>query len=274
MQRNRPLISDEEQRRLQAATILVAGCGSIGGSVIEPLVRLGAEHLVLAEPDGYEMHNMNRQSARLSDLGRNKAEVFCERMREVNPYAELQVERDGITSENVRALASTAAVVIDAVDVTGKEPLAAKVALHVEAQRARVPVVSGYDIGGLQLVHTYDYRDGRVPLLKGKVRADEIEGLEPFEFLAKVCPVRAVPPDFIPVFEEHVRGERGSFPQLVYVAQQFGVLATRAVVDLLAGRRVRPMVIIDVHDVLRPLGARAASRRDWVRGLWRLRRYT
>jgi len=30
--------------------LLVAGCGLIGGAAVEPLVRLGAERLVLAEP--------------------------------------------------------------------------------------------------------------------------------------------------------------------------------------------------------------------------------
>src|SRR5947207_2912290 len=102
--RNRGLISDEEQQRLRSAHLLIAGCGSIGGAVIEPLVRMGAEYLVLAEPDGYDLHNMNRQSVRLQDLGQNKAEVFQERMWDVNPYASIRVEPHGITDENVETL--------------------------------------------------------------------------------------------------------------------------------------------------------------------------
>ena len=61
---------------LRRAVILVAGCGSIGGAVVEPLVRLGAEHLVLAEPDCYELHNLNRQHACLADVGCNKASAL------------------------------------------------------------------------------------------------------------------------------------------------------------------------------------------------------
>jgi molybdopterin/thiamine biosynthesis adenylyltransferase len=41
--RNRGLISESEQRTLRGATILIAGCGGIGGAAIEPLVRAGAE---------------------------------------------------------------------------------------------------------------------------------------------------------------------------------------------------------------------------------------
>ena len=50
--RQHGLIPPDDQQRLRTSTILIAGCGSIGGSVVEPLVRLGAENLILAEPDG------------------------------------------------------------------------------------------------------------------------------------------------------------------------------------------------------------------------------
>jgi molybdopterin/thiamine biosynthesis adenylyltransferase len=270
--RNRPLISDDEQRRLRRSLIVVAGCGSVGGAAVEPLVRLGAENLVLAEPDDYDMHNMNRQSVRLQDLGRNKAVVFQERMRDVNPFARIEVETDGITDANVRDLVSRAAVVIDAVDVTTKKPLAVKFALHEQAKRFRVPVVAGYDVAGVQALLTYDYRDDGVQVLDGKITAEQVADLEPARFLAEVVPLRAVPLEIIPVFEELRRGERTTFPQLVYSAQLFGVLATRAVVELVAGRKVRRCVVIDVHDILRPLPVRAAVQRDRIRGLIRLLR--
>jgi tRNA A37 threonylcarbamoyladenosine dehydratase len=115
--RNRGLVSEADQRRLRSANILVAGCGSVGGAAIEPLVRLGAESLTLAEPDGYDLHNINRQSVRLQDVGRNKAEVFQETMRDINPYASLTVEPHGITPENVERVVQASTVILDAVDV-------------------------------------------------------------------------------------------------------------------------------------------------------------
>jgi tRNA A37 threonylcarbamoyladenosine dehydratase len=186
--RNRGLISDAEQERLRRATLLVAGCGSIGGAVIEPLVRMGAEHLVLAEPDGYDLHNMNRQSVRLQDLGRNKAEVFQERLRDVNPYASIRVDPRGICDENVEALVREATLIIDGVDVTTKAPLRLKFALHQWAKQLGVPVVSGYDIADLQLVPIYDYRRPSTAVLHGRVGAEEIKRLEPIEFLRRVVP--------------------------------------------------------------------------------------
>ena len=254
--RNRGLISEGEQERLRRATLLVAGCGSIGGAVIEPLVRMGAEHLVLAEPDGYDMHNMNRQSVRLQDLGRNKAEVFQERLRDVNPYASIRVDTRGLCDENVEGLVREATLIIDGVDVTTKPPLRLKFALHQWAKRLRVPVVSGYDIADLQLVPIYDYRRPSTAVLHGRVRAEEIERLEPMDFLRRVVPNAAIPYEMLAEARRQIKGERDTFPQLISTANLFSALALRAVLDLLAGRPVRRQVIVDLPTLLRPVPAR------------------
>jgi tRNA threonylcarbamoyladenosine dehydratase len=250
--RNTPLVSPEEQERIRAVTVLIAGCGSIGGAVVEPLVRLGCEHLILAEPDGYDLANMNRQSARLRDVGRNKAAAFAERMAEINPYATIEVHEHGITDENVDDVTSRADVILDGVDVTTKPPIRHKVNLHQQAKAKRKVVVSGYDIAGLQMLLVYDYRDEGVELMNGKIKAEEVERLEPFEFLARTIPFTAIPIEIIPELERQVRGEGGGFPQLVYTANLFGVLATRAVMDVLSGRPVRRRVIVDANAALRP----------------------
>lgn len=249
--RNTPLVTPEEQERIRTATILVAGCGSVGGAAIEPLIRLGCEHLILAEPDGYDVANMNRQSCRLQDVGKNKAAVFAERMKEINPWATCEVHDHGITNENVDDVVSRADVILDGVDVTTKPPLRHKVHLHRHARDKGKPVVSGYDIAGVQMLLNYDYGAGE-ELLAGKVKLDEVEKLEPFEFLARVIPFTVIPIEIIPELERQVRGEGGGFPQLVYTANLFGVLAVRAVMDILAGRPVRKRVVVDANAELRP----------------------
>jgi molybdopterin/thiamine biosynthesis adenylyltransferase len=52
--RNADVISPQEQAVISSARVLVAGCGSVGGSVAEPLVRLGLTSLVVADPEVYE----------------------------------------------------------------------------------------------------------------------------------------------------------------------------------------------------------------------------
>ena len=267
--RNTPLVTPEEQERIRTATILVAGCGSIGGAAVEPLIRLGAENLILAEPDGYDIANMNRQSCRLQDVGRNKAAVFAERMKEINPYATVEVHDHGITAENVDDVTSRADVILDGIDVTTKPPLRHKVHLHQHAREKKKVVVSGYDIAGVQMLLIYDYSAGE-ELLGGKVKLDELEKLEPFEFLARVIPFTVIPIEIIPELERQVRGEGGGFPQLVYTANMFGVLAIRATIDILAGRPVRKRVVIDANAALRPRSQRLGIEASRVRSLLRL----
>lgn len=254
--RNQGLISPEEQQRLRAATILVAGCGSVGGAVIEPLIRLGAERLILAEPGEYDLPNINRQSVRLQDIGRNKAEVFRERMADINPFASVTTHTEGISAENVVELVEQADVIMDGVDVTTKPPLKAKFALHQEAQRRKKPVIAGYDIAGLQMLLVYDYRDSGTELLNGKVSAGEIETIEPMDFLARVIPKIAIPYEILPELGRQIRGEREGFPQIVYTAHLFGVLASRAAIDVLCGYPVRKRMMVDVNALMRPAGAK------------------
>jgi tRNA A37 threonylcarbamoyladenosine dehydratase len=273
--RNGGLISADDQHRLRTSNILIAGCGSVGGAAVEPLIRLGAESLTLAEPDGYDLHNINRQSVRLQDIGHNKAEVFRETMHDVNPYASIEVEPNGITPENVDRVVQAAAIVLDAVDVTTKPPLRAKFLLHQAAKRYGVPVVAGYDIAGLQLLQVYDYRNPSVQPMNGRVQEQEIESIQPIDFLYKVVvswPIPPLPYEIIPVLRDQIRGERSGFPQVVYTCHLFGVLATRAVVDLLAGRPVRSRTLVDVNDVLRPTGERTRIFLARIRGLLDLNR--
>jgi hypothetical protein len=262
--RNRGLVGDEEQQRLRHTTILVAGCGSIGGAVVEPLVRLGAERLVLAEPDGYELHNLNRQQARLADVGRNKAHVLAERVREVNPHADVRVDGRGVTADNTGDLVARAGLIIDGVDVTSSQALGCKYALHVEAQRQGVPVVCGYDIAGTQLVLVYDYRARSLPVLGGRLAGRAVTDLHPLRFLARVVPLRAVPVEMFGELRRQLAGGSTAFPQLVYSAQLFGVLACRVVLDLLAGRPVRHRIVVDVHTLPR------TGRQRWRSRLTRL----
>jgi ThiF family len=267
--RNGPLVTPEEQEQIRTATILVAGCGSVGGAAIEPLIRLGCEHLILAEPDGYDVANMNRQSCRIQDVGKNKAAVFAERMKEINPWATCEVHDHGITEENVKDVTSRADLILDGVDVTTKPPLRHKVHLHRHAREQRKTVVSGYDIAGVQMLLIYEYGAGE-ELLAGKVKLDEVEQLEPFEFLARVIPFTVIPIEIIPELERQVRGEGGGFPQLVYTANLFGVLAVRAAMDILAGRPTRKRVVVDANAVLRPASQRPGIEARRLRSLLRL----
>jgi hypothetical protein len=256
--RNQPSLSRDDQSTLRAARILVAGCGSIGGATIVPLVRLGAERFVLCEPGDYELNNLNRQAADVGDIGRNKAEVQATRARAINPDVEVLVEPDGVTEDNVDWLVGTTDVVIDGVDVTESAGIAAKRALHDEAWRQRRLVISGLDLGGTQVVYGFDYRDGRTHPLDGRLDGASA-GIDALEFLSRLVDPLDVPREMLAYTEAMIRGQAGSAPQLAPTADQFGVLAAWMVLDFAAGRPVRKRVKVAIPDLVMPRSRRIVN---------------
>ncbi|MBR2674226.1 MAG: tRNA threonylcarbamoyladenosine dehydratase [Mogibacterium sp.] len=85
------LLGAEALERLQNARIIVIGCGGVGSYAAEALARIGIGHISLMDGDVVVESNMNRQLVALSStLGRNKAEVMAERVRDINPEAEVR----------------------------------------------------------------------------------------------------------------------------------------------------------------------------------------
>ncbi len=256
--RNQPSLSLAEQSALRAVRVLVAGCGSIGGATVVPLVRLGVERFVLCEPGDYELNNLNRQAADMGDIGRNKAEVQASRARAINPQAELLVEPDGVTDDNVDWLVGTTDLVINGVDVTEPAGIAAKRALHQEAWRQRRLVISGLDLGGTQVVYAFDYRDGRTRPLNGRLEGAPAD-IGALDFLTRLVSPLDVPRELLAYSEAMIRGQAGSPPQLAPTADQFGVLAAWMVLDFAAGRSVRKRVKVAIPDLVMPRGRRVAN---------------
>ena len=61
-------------------TIGIAGCGGLGGNLIEDFLRLGMTHLVVCDGDVFEPSNMDRQILCTNDtMGKKKVDVARER---------------------------------------------------------------------------------------------------------------------------------------------------------------------------------------------------
>ncbi len=89
--RTRILIGDEPLQRLAAARIAVFGVGGVGGYCVEALARSGVGTLHLYDDDTVSESNLNRQIAALhSTLGRPKAEVMAERVRDISPTCDVK----------------------------------------------------------------------------------------------------------------------------------------------------------------------------------------
>lgn len=113
--------SREEQRtrqeKLRDAVIGIAGTGGIGGAVATRLVRMGARNLKLADPDGFEVSNIQRQlGASVGTLGQNKAEVVAEMAYELSRDVNIDVFPEGITPATAVEFMDGCDVVLDQMD--------------------------------------------------------------------------------------------------------------------------------------------------------------
>ncbi|BCW38505.1 hypothetical protein StoSoilB3_00400 [Arthrobacter sp. StoSoilB3] len=249
--RNTGIVSEADQQSVVQARILIAGCGSIGGAAVEPLIRFGFQRLVLADPGMYELNNLNRQNATVGDLGRNKAAVAAERARAINPHADIQIIEEGVQEGTVDELLHDVALIIDGVDITTRGGLAAKGLLHERARAARLPLFTGWDMSGAQYVRVYDYRRG-LRIFDGQVTREQMETLPMWNLLARLVPARRAPRDLIRLVHASGGQEGFAFPQLVHAADQFGALATGLAFRIVTGQPVAHHIAVNIHAVASP----------------------
>ena len=268
--RNRAAISAHEQQRLRTAPILIAGCGAVGGAMVELLVRAGAERLMLADPATYAAADLGIGPGRLQDIGRNRAEALRDRVCDINPYAVVGVDTRGILAANVTSLVRGAALIVDGIAVTDRASLQTKVMLHRQAKRWRVPVIAGHSVACLQVLDIHDYRRWETPVLFNVLRPDEAEQIEPARFLRRLVPARALPAEALAAHRGQTGAGGNGLAPAPYAAQILGPLGVSAALSVLAGRPVRRRVLYDVHGALRPIRGRAPSAIARVAGLARL----
>ncbi len=116
-QRQRAVFGNLQQLRLLQARVAIVGCGGLGGSIFEMLVRLGVGHLLVIDPDFFVESNLNRQSlATSANLGRDKVEVAVEWGRLVNPVIDIEPLNKVFQSSEAEDRLSTCDLVFDALD--------------------------------------------------------------------------------------------------------------------------------------------------------------
>ena len=70
----------------------IIGCGSVGSTLAELLVRNGVTKLTLWDFDHVEPHNISNQMFRHADIGKLKVEALRDLLIAINPEAEYDIE--------------------------------------------------------------------------------------------------------------------------------------------------------------------------------------
>lgn len=112
------LVGDSNMNKLFNTHAMVIGLGGVGSWAAESLARSGVGKITLVDHDEICITNANRQLHAIQGVvGKKKAEVMAERLRKINPQAEiiaLPVFYNKDTSEEI--MASRPDYVLDAID--------------------------------------------------------------------------------------------------------------------------------------------------------------
>lgn len=89
-ERNMSALSKKENEKLKDFSVVVIGCGGLGGYTVEMLARLGIGHITVVDGDSFSESNLNRQIlSNNQNLGKNKAVEAKKRMEIVNELIEV-----------------------------------------------------------------------------------------------------------------------------------------------------------------------------------------
>jgi molybdopterin/thiamine biosynthesis adenylyltransferase len=115
--RNLSALTEDECRLLRSKTVLVVGCGGLGGYIVEMLTRIGLGTIRVVDGDVFEKTNLNRQLLSTPALlGVSKAEAAAARIMQVNPDVKVEAHCCFLSEENAEQLVSGCDLVMDALD--------------------------------------------------------------------------------------------------------------------------------------------------------------
>lgn len=115
--RQKEIITSQQQEKIKNTNITVLGCGGLGGTVIEQLVRAGFENLTIIDQDVFDYTNMNRQIRSNTDtINKSKVETTKKESLKINPNLNIKTIDTTITENNIPDVLKGSDILIDAVD--------------------------------------------------------------------------------------------------------------------------------------------------------------
>lgn len=102
LERAELLVGEEGLQKLKKAHVLIVGLGGVGSYAGEFIARSGVGTMTIIDGDVFDVSNKNRQLTALdSTIGRNKAVVLAERLKDINPELHLNVIQEFVVPERV-----------------------------------------------------------------------------------------------------------------------------------------------------------------------------
>jgi len=137
------LLGEDAMEKLHRSHVAVFGIGGVGSWCAEALARSGVGELTLVDMDTAGLSNINRQLCALSStVGKGKAQVMAERIRDINPDIKVNVIEDKYEAARRDSFFADYDYVVDAIDL-----VANKVDLIMSCRERNIPIVSALGTG-------------------------------------------------------------------------------------------------------------------------------
>ena len=78
-----------ETAAMRQSGVILCGCGSVGSLAALDLARSGVGRFLLVDDDILSIENLCRHQCSIADVGRYKVDAVADRIRQINPYAEV-----------------------------------------------------------------------------------------------------------------------------------------------------------------------------------------
>jgi molybdopterin-synthase adenylyltransferase len=133
------IFGEDGQEKLKAGRVLLAGAGGLGTPAATYMTVAGVGFIRVVDYDVIEETNFNRQILHWEpDLGRPKTQSVAEKLRQMNPFVQIEPISQRIDEGNVHDLAADVDVIVDAMD-----NFDARYLLNRAAIAHRIPLIHG-----------------------------------------------------------------------------------------------------------------------------------
>jgi molybdopterin/thiamine biosynthesis adenylyltransferase len=128
---------EDGQRKLEAATVFIAGAGGLGCAAATYLAAAGVGRIRICDDGDVEPSNLNRQVLYTAgDVGRKKADVAREALLRLNPHLEVEGLCERVESGTVDRLVADSSIAVDCLD-----NFASRLVLNEHAVKTSLPFV-------------------------------------------------------------------------------------------------------------------------------------
>lgn len=124
-------ISEEGQKKLLSAKVLVLGAGGLGSTVIANLAAVGIGNIGIVDNDTLELSNLNRQYIhKFENIGKVKVESAKDWINSFNPDVNVKIYQTRLDEKNYKEIVSEYDLIVDCFDSYKSKFLLNKIALE------------------------------------------------------------------------------------------------------------------------------------------------